>query len=72
LRERLMECMEEKSVNVQKVFLLRVCGLRTGRIASVTGIPGRSVRRYAHQDVDDVRRILMEWVRPVPEHTWPN
>jgi DNA-directed RNA polymerase specialized sigma24 family protein len=70
--ERLLECIEEKPVIVQKVFFLRVAGKRTGEIATMTGIPGRSVRRYAHKDVEDVRQILMEWVRPVPEHVWPN
>lgn len=71
--EQIVTKMEAKPTKVQRVFMLRILGLGTGTIAALTGIPGRTVRRYAHERVDDVRQILRDWVKPVPiGDTWPN
>ena len=77
--ETICQVVGEKPTNVQKVFLLRVLGLRTGAIADLTHIPGRTVRRYAHERIEDVRKILRAYVKPVPaepyelaDTTWPN
>lgn len=66
LSEAIVDTIGQKPTLVQKVFLLRVLGLGTGRIAGMTGIPSRSVRRYAHDRVADVRELLRAYVRPIP------
>lgn len=63
--EQIVDKLERKPQPVQKVFLLRVAGLQTGLISTMTGIPGRSVRRYAHERVRDVQAILRDYVKPV-------
>lgn len=64
--ERLLECIEEKPVIVQKVFLLRVGGLRQREIARLVGLDQSNVSRSISHGCEDVHELLRSWVKPMP------
>lgn len=64
--ESICHTIEEKPLTVQKVFLLRVAGLKQRDIASVVGLHQSSVSRDIHHACEDVREILRSYVKPQP------
>ena len=64
--ETICHAVGGKPMNVQKVFLLRVAGLKQRDIAEVVGLNQSSVSRDINHACGDVRAILRAYVKPQP------
>ncbi|MBU0959844.1 MAG: hypothetical protein KKB31_07895 [Nanoarchaeota archaeon] len=68
ITEMIVGQMEQKPQPVQKVFFLRILGLRQIDIAKLAGVHQSNVSRYLRHKCLDIRRILERAVGAEPVH----
>jgi len=66
LSETIVDTIGHKPTLVQKVFLLRVVGMKQQEIAETIGTNQQEVSRCIRQRCRDVRAILRRYVKPQP------
>lgn len=68
--EAIVETLETKPMLVQKVFLLRVAGLKQKDVAEILHIDQGSVSKCISRKCSDVRSLLRKYVKPQPYDEW--